>query len=88
MRDRKDLTVPLPRIWRDMIDHQLTYGDSRAGWIREAVRQRFEREGIDIAAVDEIAEREDLTDIEEILKRLEQEDIEGNSKTAMPATSP
>lgn len=89
MRDRKDLTTPMPRVWRDMIDYQLTYGDSRSGWIREAVRQRFEREGINIEAVESIAARENITEIEEILAILEErEDIEGNPKTAMPGTSP
>lgn len=44
MDDRKDVTVPMPGDMADQIDEQLDYGDSRAGWIREAVRQRLERE--------------------------------------------
>jgi metal-responsive CopG/Arc/MetJ family transcriptional regulator len=46
MDNRKDVTVSLPKAWVDEIDANLTYGDSRSAWIREAVRQRLEREGI------------------------------------------
>ncbi len=46
MANRKDVTVPLPKDAVDEIDGKLSYGDSRAGWIREAVYQRLEREGI------------------------------------------
>lgn len=42
--DRKDVTVPMPESLADEIESQLGYGDSRAGWIREAIRQRLERE--------------------------------------------
>lgn len=44
MDDRKDITVPMPGWMVDDIEDQLGYGDSRAGWIREAARQRLERE--------------------------------------------
>lgn len=44
MENRKDVTVPMPGDMVDEIDEQLGYGDSRAAWIREAVRQRLERE--------------------------------------------
>jgi len=44
MTDRKDVTVPMPGDMVDAIEDQLEYGDSRAGWIREAVEQRLERE--------------------------------------------
>lgn len=43
MDDRKDVTVPMPGDMVDRIDGQLEYGDSRAGWIREAVEERLER---------------------------------------------
>lgn len=46
MDDRKDVTVPMPGAWADAIDDQLEYGDSRSGWIREAIEEKFEREGI------------------------------------------
>lgn len=45
MENRKDVTVPMPGDWVEQIDGQLGYGDSRAAWIREAVRQRLEQEG-------------------------------------------
>ena len=69
MAGRKDVTVPLPEDAVDEIDEKLTYGDSRAGWIREAVYQRLEREGIDT---------------EEYRKKLGEpiEDEEGNPKAA------
>ena len=47
MASRKDVTVPLPEDAVDEIDETLSYGDSRAGWIREAVYKRLEREGVD-----------------------------------------
>lgn len=43
MEDRKDVTVPMPRKLVEQLDGQLGYGDSRAEWIRKAVRQRLER---------------------------------------------
>ena len=46
MAGRKDVTVPLPEDAVDEIDETLSYGDSRAGWIREAVYQRLERDGV------------------------------------------
>lgn len=48
MENRTDVTVPMPGAWVDAIDEQLEYGDARAAWIRDAVKQRFEREGIDL----------------------------------------
>lgn len=44
MDDRKDLTVPVPGELNDRIEAQLGYNDSKAAWIREAVRQRLEQE--------------------------------------------
>ena len=44
MKDRTDVTVPMPAALVDQVDEQLSYGDSRAEWIREAIRQRLERE--------------------------------------------
>lgn len=50
MEDRKDITVPMPGEMVDAVEAQLMYGDSRAGWIRDAVQQRLEREGAEIAS--------------------------------------
>lgn len=47
MRDRKDQTVPIPEDWEALIEDELGYGDSKAGWIRDAITQRFEAEGIE-----------------------------------------
>lgn len=44
MDDRKDVTVPMPAELVEEIDQQLEYGDSRAGWIREAIKQRLKRD--------------------------------------------
>lgn len=45
MEDRKDVTVPMPQEMVDEIAQQLDYGDSRAEWIRDAVREKLERGG-------------------------------------------
>ena len=44
MENRKDVTVPMPAELDDAIKQQLDYGDSRAEWIREAIRMRLEAE--------------------------------------------
>lgn len=44
MNNRTDLTVPLPEELNDKIEAELEYGDSKAGWIREAIRMRLEAE--------------------------------------------
>lgn len=44
MENRKDVTVPMPQELVDAIDKQLEYGDSRSAWIREAARERLERD--------------------------------------------
>lgn len=44
MPGKKDVTVPMPEEMVEAIENQLEYGDSRAGWIREAVQQRLERD--------------------------------------------
>lgn len=36
--------IKMPRRLRDMIDDQLAYNDSRARWIREAIRLRLREE--------------------------------------------
>lgn len=44
MSGRTAPTVPMPDDLLDEITERLDYGDSRAAWIREACRQRLERE--------------------------------------------
>jgi len=44
MGNTKDVTVTMPEELVDEIEDQLEYGDSRSGWIREAVEERLERE--------------------------------------------
>lgn len=48
MKNRKDLTVPVPGEVDELIEQELSYGDSKAGWVREAILQRLEREGVDV----------------------------------------
>ena len=54
MADRNDetenVTVTMPECMVEKVDERLEYGDSRSGWVREAVRQRLDRdEEIDAA---------------------------------------
>ncbi|ELY96623.1 hypothetical protein [Natrialba taiwanensis] len=44
MGERKDVTVPMDEEFVEEIEAQLTYGDSRAGWIREACQMRLDGE--------------------------------------------
>ena len=44
MTEKKDVTVPMPEDMVEAIEGELEYGDSRAQWIREAVRERLERD--------------------------------------------
>jgi len=44
MENRKDVTVPMPEQMSDAIEQQLEYGDSKAGWIREAIQMRLDQE--------------------------------------------
>lgn len=44
--ESQSVTVAMPEEMVETINEQLDYGDSRAGWIREAIRQRMEREGL------------------------------------------
>lgn len=43
---RSDVTVPMDPELEDQIEAQLGYGDSKAAWIRQAIYERLEREGI------------------------------------------
>lgn len=45
MEDKHEVTVPMPGELHDEIVDNLEYGDSKAGWIREAIRLRLEHEG-------------------------------------------
>lgn len=44
MAENKDVTVNMPTDLLADIEDQLSYGDSRSEWIREACRQRLARE--------------------------------------------
>ena len=44
MEQRKDVTVPMEQALVDEIDGELTYGDSRSEWIRDAVREKLARD--------------------------------------------
>lgn len=37
-------TVSIPRSMDEEIEEQLEYGDSKSGYIREAIRERLDRE--------------------------------------------
>lgn len=45
MSSRTTPTVPMSEDLLDAIEDQLGYGDSRAEWIRQACRDRLERDG-------------------------------------------
>lgn len=45
----KEVTVPIESAMNDAIENQLGYGDSKAEYIREAVRQRLAEEGVDVS---------------------------------------
>jgi metal-responsive CopG/Arc/MetJ family transcriptional regulator len=44
MKDRHDVTVPMEQSLVDETDSELTYGDSRSEWIRNAIREKLARE--------------------------------------------
>lgn len=54
MAERRTPTVTMPDELIEEIDSQLDYGDSRAAWIREACRQRLEREELSDAESHEV----------------------------------
>ena len=41
---RKDITVPMDEQLKNRVEARLAYGDSRSEWIREAIRQRLDKE--------------------------------------------
>lgn len=43
VENRTDVTVPMPEQMVEEINEQLEYGDSRAAWIREAVRAELDQ---------------------------------------------
>lgn len=55
MENRKDVTVPLPGELNDAIEDELEYGDSKSGWIREAIRQRLDRDTAESSGNDTLA---------------------------------
>jgi len=44
MEERKDITVPMEKALVEEIGEELDYGDSRAAWIRQAIREKLERD--------------------------------------------
>lgn len=48
MEDKHEVTVPMDGRLHDTMVGELEYGDTKAGWIREAIRQRLEREGVEL----------------------------------------
>lgn len=44
MEERKDVTVPMEKALVEDIDGELTYGDSRSEWIRNAIREKLARD--------------------------------------------
>lgn len=53
MENRTDITVPMPERMVEEINGQLEYGDSRAAWIREAVRAELQRSGAETDCTEE-----------------------------------
>ena len=51
--DRVEVRVRVPAALDEHIEGRLEYGDSKAAWVREAIRQRLRRE----RAADAIEER-------------------------------
>jgi len=48
MKNRQDITVGMPKELDDAIHEHLVYGDSKAEWIREAIRQRLNQDDADV----------------------------------------
>jgi len=44
MQDRKDISVCMPGELDKAIKQHLDYGDSKSEWIREAIRERLQRQ--------------------------------------------
>lgn len=49
MKDRNDVTVPMPGDLLESIENELEYGDSRSAWIREACERRLKESDCDSA---------------------------------------
>lgn len=47
MQNRKDISVCMPGELDDAIKQHLDYGDSKSEWIREAIRERLQRQDAD-----------------------------------------
>lgn len=53
MRTRADATVVMPESMNDAIESQLGYNDSKSEWMREALLERLEREGVNTETIRE-----------------------------------
>jgi Arc/MetJ-type ribon-helix-helix transcriptional regulator len=47
-----EITVPMEPELEQAIEGQLGYGDSKAEYIREAIKQRLEAEGVELSDAD------------------------------------
>jgi hypothetical protein len=47
-----EITVPAEPEMNEAIESQLGYGDSKAEYIREAIRQRLKRDNVDVSSAD------------------------------------
>jgi len=45
----EEITVPVEPAMNEAIEDQLGYGDSKAGYIREAIAARLREEGVDVS---------------------------------------
>jgi Arc/MetJ-type ribon-helix-helix transcriptional regulator len=72
MKDRKDITVPIPGELNDQIESELEYGDHKSEWVREAIRQRLDAEAADA----------DGKEIDDIMDAVKDHNIDADSDDA------
>jgi metal-responsive CopG/Arc/MetJ family transcriptional regulator len=47
MKNKKDVSVNMPEHLNDAVEKQLSYGDSKSEWIRQAIREKIARSDYD-----------------------------------------
>jgi metal-responsive CopG/Arc/MetJ family transcriptional regulator len=47
MTDRQYVTITMPGPWVESIDAELVGTDSRSEWIRQAIREKMQRDGLE-----------------------------------------
>lgn len=58
MKQRRDITVPMEAELVEKIGNQLTYGDSRAEWIRETIQKRLDSQNeVEVEMGEELREQ-------------------------------